>query len=60
MSVLKLTTLLTSSCGKKNQHIKSYGHDQLPGFGTGAEEQDFFWKAVLRQALFNELLIKRY
>ncbi len=44
--------------GKKNQHIKSYGHDQLPGFGIGAEEQDFFWKSVLRQALFNELLIK--
>ena len=44
--------------GKKNQHIKSYGHDQLPGFGTGAKEQDFFWKAVLRQALFNELLLK--
>ena len=44
--------------GKKNQHIKSCGHDQLPGFGSGTEEQDFFWKAVLRQALFNQLLFK--
>ena len=44
--------------GKKNQHIKSYGHDQLSGFGSGIGEQDFFWKAVLRQALFNQLLFK--
>ena len=44
--------------GKKNQHIKSYGHDQLSGFGSGNAEQDFFWKAVLRQALFNQLLLK--
>ena len=44
--------------GKKNQHIKSYGHDQLPGFGSGMAEQDFFWKTVLRQALFNQLLLK--
>ena len=44
--------------GKKNQHIKSYGHDQLSGFGSGIGEQDFFWKTVLRQALFNQLLLK--
>ena len=44
--------------GKKNQHIKSYGHDQLPGFGSGSAEQDLFWKAVLRHALFNQLLLR--
>ena len=39
--------------GKKNQHIKSYGHDQLPGFGSGMAEQDFFWRAVLRLSLIH-------
>ncbi len=44
--------------GKETQHVKSYGHDKLEYFGTGKDESDTFWKAVVRQALFNELLVK--
>lgn len=54
----EINHLVNFITGKKNQNIKSYGHDQLSGFGTGVEESEFFWKAVLRQALFNELLLK--
>lgn len=44
--------------GKETQHVKSYGHDKLEHFGAGKDESDTFWKAVVRQALFNELLVK--
>lgn len=44
--------------GKETQHVKSYDHDKLEYFGTGKDESDTFWKAVVRQALFNELLAK--
>ncbi|MDW3195780.1 MAG: DNA helicase RecQ [Cytophagales bacterium] len=44
--------------GKETQHVKSYGHDKLEHFGAGKDESDTFWKAVVRQALFNELLLK--
>lgn len=44
--------------GKETQHVKSYGHDKLEHFGAGKDDSDVFWKAVVRQALFNELLAK--
>ena len=44
--------------GKSSQHVKSYSHDQVEVFGYGKDEDEIFWKSVLRQALFNELLIK--
>lgn len=44
--------------GKSTQHVKSYKHDALDVFGKGHEESEDFWKSVVRQALFNELLKK--
>ena len=44
--------------GKETQHVKSYDHNKLDLFGWGKDESDTFWKAVVRQALFNELLQK--
>lgn len=44
--------------GKESQHVKSYGHNKLSVFGAGKDENDVFWKAIIRQALFNELLEK--
>jgi ATP-dependent DNA helicase RecQ len=44
--------------GKSSQHVLSYGHDKLETFGTGKDETEDFWKSVIRQALFNELLKK--
>lgn len=44
--------------GRKNTHTKSYRHDKLEQFGQGADHDDLFWKAVIRQALFDKLLYK--
>ncbi len=44
--------------GKQTDHINSYGHNMLETFNTGNGEGDNFWKAVVRQTLFNELIQK--
>lgn len=44
--------------GSQNQYVKSYGHDQLEVYGSGSEEDEHFWKSVLRQTLLNEFIQK--
>lgn len=44
--------------GRKNGNTKSYHLDQLEQYGSGTEHNDLFWKAVLRQAQFEGLLLK--
>lgn len=44
--------------GSQNQYVKSYGHDQLSVYGQGADEDEHFWKSVIRQTLLNEFLRK--
>ena len=44
--------------GSQNQYVKSYGHDQLSVYGQGANEDEHFWKSVIRQTLLNEFLRK--
>ncbi len=44
--------------GKQSQHVKSYTHDKLEVFGYGKEEDETYWKSVVRQGLYNELLTK--
>jgi ATP-dependent DNA helicase RecQ len=44
--------------GINNQYTKSYGHDKLSVFGTGDDEDEDFWKSVIRQTLMNEFLEK--
>ncbi len=44
--------------GKKSEHVISYGHDKLDSFGSGVGENESFWKAAIRQALYNELIEK--
>jgi ATP-dependent DNA helicase RecQ len=53
--ILHIVNILT---GKSSQHVKSYKHDKLDAFGKGQDETEDFWKTVVRQALFNELLKK--
>ena len=42
----------------QNQYVKSYGHDQLEVYGSGSDEDEHFWKSVLRQTLLNEFIKK--
>lgn len=44
--------------GEKSEYVVSYGHDQLPCFGSGNEHTDVFWRSVVRQSLVNEFLEK--
>ena len=53
-----LTHLVGVIRGSQNQYVKSYGHDQLEVFGSGKEQDDAFWKSVMRQTLLNEFIAK--
>ncbi len=44
--------------GKNTGTIKSYKHNKLEVFGQGAEHDEKFWSAVIRQALINRLIDK--
>ena len=44
--------------GRKNPHTKIYRHDQLEQYGKGTDHNDLYWKAVIRQAVFEKLLVK--
>ncbi|MEP1094026.1 MAG: DNA helicase RecQ [Cyclobacteriaceae bacterium] len=46
--------------GKATQHVKSYNHDELDVFtkGKGINEDEFFWRSVIRQTLLNEFIKK--
>ena len=44
--------------GKNSTTMKSYKHNLLEEFGKGADEDERFWNAALRQALISQLLVK--
>lgn len=44
--------------GRTNTHTKSYKHNLLEQFGQGTDHDDLFWKAVVRQAIFEKLVTK--
>ena len=44
--------------GKKNSNTKIYKQDELEQWGQGTDHNALFWKAVLRQALFEKLITK--
>ena len=44
--------------GKSTATIKSYKHNKLSVFGKGADRDEKFWNAVIRQTLIERLLTK--
>ncbi len=44
--------------GRKNNNTKVYRQDTLEQWGQGKDHDDLFWKAVLRQAVFEKLVTK--
>lgn len=44
--------------GDTTNDIKSYKHDLIEEFGIGADSDEQFWNAVIRQGLISSLLIK--
>lgn len=53
-----MTHLVSVIRGSQNQYVKSYGHDQLGVYGKGKEEDEHFWRSVIRQTLLNEFIQK--
>lgn len=54
----KIDYLVNVLVGKMTPLVKSYGHHKSEWFGAGAEQNDKFWGAVLRQALILGLVDK--
>lgn len=44
--------------GVEDEYVKSYGHFDLAVYGKGAEENEDFWKSVIRQSLIYQYLEK--
>jgi ATP-dependent DNA helicase RecQ len=44
--------------GNVTADIKTYKHDQLPGFSSGKHKEEVYWNALIRQALVFGLLFK--
>lgn len=44
--------------GKETSEIESYGHHELDIFGSGVDQEEKTWNAVVRQALINGYLDK--
>jgi ATP-dependent DNA helicase RecQ len=44
--------------GVEDEYVKSYGHFDLDIYGKGSEEDQDFWKSVIRQTLIYQLLEK--
>lgn len=50
--------LVSVITGKVTAMVKSYGHHKIAMFGEGADQNDRFWGAVIRQGLINGLIDK--
>jgi len=58
-----LNHLVHICMGQRSDSVKDYGHDQLPGFGFGQNQDKLYWKSMVRLALVENLLkknIERY
>ena len=44
--------------GRSSSTIRTYELDQLEQYGGGTDHDDLFWRAVLRQGVFENLLVK--
>lgn len=54
----KTKDIIDVMMGHKNSNTKVYHQDQLEQWGQGADHDTLFWKAVIRQALFEKLISK--
>ncbi len=56
--LFKATHIINILIGKNTSNIKSFKHNKLETFGAGADHNDKFWNAVIRQSLIARLLVK--
>ena len=46
--------------GTEDEYVKSYGHETLPFYGKGGDEEADYWKSVIRQTPHLPIPGKRY
>lgn len=56
--IFKAKHIINILMGKASTAIKNFKHNKLDVFGKGAEKDEKFWNAVIRQMLIERLLIK--
>jgi ATP-dependent DNA helicase RecQ len=56
--LFKLNHIVNILVGKNTATLKSYKHHIIKSFGRGADHDEKFWNAVIRQALIQNLLTK--
>ncbi len=44
--------------GIKTEHVLSYGHDNLAVFAKGSDQDEHFWKSIIRQTLLSDFIAK--
>ena len=44
--------------GRSNTHTRTYKHQLLEQFGKGTDRDELYWKAVIRGAIIEKLLVK--
>lgn len=54
----KSKIILDVILGRYNSHTKTYKHHLLDEFGKGTDRNDLYWKAIIRQALFEGFITK--
>ena len=54
----KMKWLIDVMLGRPNPNTKVYKPEQLEQYGEGKDHDELFWKAVLRQAIFENLVVK--
>ncbi len=54
----KTKEIIDVMMGNRTTNVKLYRHDHLEQFGQGSDHNELYWKAVLRQGILENLLIK--
>ena len=55
---MKHKHLINILIGKNTTHVKQYKHNRLEVFGRGADHDEKYWNAVIRQCLIERMLNK--
>ena len=56
--MFKAKVIIDVMMGRTNSHTKTYMHHKLEVYGKGKDKDELYWKAVIRQALFEGFVTK--
>lgn len=56
--ILKINDLVNVLAGKESSIIKSYNLNTEDFFGKGSNQEDYYWKSIVRQLIVRDYLVK--